>query len=468
MIVWATEFPLPPSTRPDEILRLCHQWLSGSPHLPFGKATFPDVPSGESRSIEVGGHTVRLARVEADGSWWIACQHTWMEDGKREWTTEVVANGTPTGVSIGVRLDCNLLTAGLSLPVPKKPYIVKLILTTFGGGTDSWLTVDDEPTELSEAQVNEAAAIIEGTTRIALPVVYISAQGSHRPFVDPDQLAEWLSGMAHVVVEPSRHFSFALARNVARKNPYGGAIAVFWPRNVERQTRLMPRDFDSPKSMAVECAGRVRAALASVRPTPTLTWSFVQERVARLRLDALKKAGSTALDDYAREFDKELASKDQRLADAEREIGRLNAEIRRLEASGGSAGDFLTSGNEPEYYPGEIQDAVLYALNLAANQLEQDGRRWHIIQDLLASVQPTGTADAIAEQIKACFASSGDLTTAARRTLEELDFEITDDGRHYKALWQGDGRYAFTISRTSSDHRAGRNLASQIARTLFR
>ena len=468
MIVWATEFPLPSGTAPDAVLELCKQWLSGSPHLPFRKVSFPNVPSGESSSLEVEGHTVRFARVESDGSWWIACQHIWTEYGKREWTTEVVAHGTPAGASIGVRLDCNLLTAGLSLPVPKKPYIVKLILETFGGGADSWLTVDDAPTEISEAQVNEAAAIIEGTTRISLPVVYVSAHSSHRPLVDPDSLSEWLSGMAHVVVEPSRHFSFALARNVARKNPYGGAIAVFWPTNVEHQTRLMPRDYDTPQSMAIECANRVRTALASVRPTPTLTWSFVQERIARQRLDALKRAGSTALDDYAREFDKELASKDQRLADAEREIGRLHAEIRRLEAAASSSGDFLTSGNEPEYYPGEIQDAVLYALSLSTCQLEEDGRRWHIIQDLLASVQPSGTADAIAEKIKACFASSGDLTTAARRTLEEFDFEITDDGRHYKALWQGDGRYSFTISRTSSDHRAGRNLSSQIARTLFK
>jgi hypothetical protein len=468
MIIWATEFPVPHGTTPDAILALCRKWLNGSPHLPFAGTTFPNVVDGDSLNINQDGHSVRFARVTLDGSWWTGCQHVWTEDGRREWTTQVVANGSATSVTVGVRLECNLLAAGLPLPRPKKPYIMKMFLTMLGGGSDSWLTVDDEPTFLGEAQVDEAAAIIQGRTPVALPVVYVSALSNHRPYIDPTELAEWLAGMAHVVVEPSRHFSFALARNVARKNPYGGAIAVFWPRAVERQSRLMPRDFDSGDAMAVECASRVRIALSSIRPTPTLTWSYLQELIARQRLDALRRAGSTELEEFATAFDAELASKDERLQDAEREIGRLHAEIRRLEAAGGDARDFLARGNEPEYYAGEIQDAVLFALGLATSSLEQNGRRWHLVQDLLASVQPSGTADAMAEDIKRCFASSGDLTAAARRTLEDLDFEISDDRRHYKAMWQGDGRYTFTISKTSSDHRAGRNLASLINRTLFK
>src|SRR5690606_6863648 len=110
-------------------------------------------------------------------------------------------------------------------------------LTTFGGGSDSWLTVDDAPTRLGEVQVDEAVAIIDGRTPVALPVVYVSALSTHLPYIDPIELAEWLAGMAHVVVEPSRHFSFALARHVARRNPYGGAIGVFWPRALERHSR---------------------------------------------------------------------------------------------------------------------------------------------------------------------------------------------------------------------------------------
>lgn len=468
MIVWATEFPLSSGTTADALFTLMERWLRKSPHLPFASVAFPPIPEGETAAFEHDGHSVRLTRVTTGGKWWAACQHTWVEDSKREWTTQVVAHGSDGVVAVGVRLDCNLLAVGASLPTPRKPYIMKLLLSAIGGGADSWLTVDDEPTLLSEDQVDDAAAVIEGTTSVKLPVVYVSALSNHRPLVDPQQLAEWLAGMAHVVVEPSRHFSFAVARSAHRQNPYAGAIAVLWPRAAERQSRILPRDFETSDDMAVECAARVRAALASVRPTPQLTWTFTQELVARRRIDALRKAGSTAIDDYVAGFDVELAAKEARLADAEREIGRLHAEVRRLEAGSGLGGGLRTCGNEPEYYPGEIQDAILYALSLAIGTLEDNGRRWHIIQDVLATTSRSGNDDDIEEKIKRCFASSGDLSSAARRTLEDLGFEIKDDGRHFKALYQGDGRYAFTIAKTSSDHRAGRNLASQINRTLFK
>lgn len=468
MIVWATEFPIPSSTNPDAILSLATTWLKGSPHLPFRNIDFPMVGEGETGAVDSNGHTVRLSRIGTEDNWWVGCRHAWNELSHREWTTEIVACGSPSGARIGVRLDCNMLAVGLDLPRPKKPYVLKLLLETLGGGADSWLTVDDEPTYLNESQVGDAAAVIEATTSVALPIVYVSAGADHRPFVNPRRLAQWLAGMAHVIVEPSRHFSFALARNTNRRNPYAGAVAILWPRGAERQSRLLPEDFESPEEMAEKCADIVRQALASVRPSPDLTWAYTQELLARRRVEVLRRAGSTELQQYVDAFDEEIRAKDRRIEDAEREIGRLSAENRRLEAFGEAADELFANTNEPEYYPGEMRDAVLYALGLAVTSLESDGRRWHIVQDVLATVKGSGTDVEMAEEVKKCFASSGDLTGSSRRTLENLGFEILDDGRHFRALYQGDGRYAFTISKSSSDHRAGKNLASQINRTLFR
>lgn len=468
MIVWASEFPIRNNTRADDLFALFEKWLRNSPHLPFGTIAFPSPPEGESTRIDHDGHSIQLTRVVADDNWWAACQHTWVEDAKREWAIEIVGHGARSSVSVGIRLDCNLLAVGATLPVPRKPYIVKLLLGAFGGGPDSWLTVDDEPVVLAEAAVEDAAAVIKGTTEVRLPVVYVSALPNHRPYVDPQELAEWLAGMAHVVVEPSRHFSFAVARHVNRQNPYAGAVAILWPRAAERQSRMVPHDFESADDLAVECAARVRSALASVRPTTTLTWAYTQELIARRRIEALRAAGSSAVDEYAAAFDAELKGKEARLQDADREIGRLQSEIRRLEAAAGAGDGLRASMNEPEYYPGEIQDAIIYNLSLATANLEKNGRRWHIIQDLLATTKATGIEEEFSDTIKRCFASTGDLTTDARRALEDLGFVLREDGRHFKVLYQNDGRYTFTISRSSSDHRAGKNLASQILRTLFK
>jgi hypothetical protein len=55
-----------------------------------------------------------------------------------------------------------------------------------------------------------------------------------------------------------------------------------------------------------------------------------------------------------------------------------------------------------------------------------------------------------------------------KRDLEDLGFTADESGKHVRVIFQGDPRYAFTISKTSSDHRAGKNLASTMVRTLFR
>ena len=54
-----------------------------------------------------------------------------------------------------------------------------------------------------------------------------------------------------------------------------------------------------------------------------------------------------------------------------------------------------------------------------------------------------------------------------RRGLEEMGFSISDDGKHYKLVFQGDDRYTFTLAKSGSDHRGGLNAAGDIARLLF-
>ena len=46
--------------------------------------------------------------------------------------------------------------------------------------------------------------------------------------------------------------------------------------------------------------------------------------------------------------------------------------------------------------------------------------------------------------------------------LQSMGFVITDDGKHYKWTYFGDHRYSATMAKTSSDNRAGMNMASLI------
>ncbi|MFO1318556.1 MAG: hypothetical protein U1F52_02985 [Burkholderiales bacterium] len=59
------------------------------------------------------------------------------------------------------------------------------------------------------------------------------------------------------------------------------------------------------------------------------------------------------------------------------------------------------------------------------------------------------------------------LDQKSKRTLEEMGFELSDDGKHYKIVFQGDDRYSFSLPKSGSDHRGGLNAASDIGRLLF-
>ena len=66
------------------------------------------------------------------------------------------------------------------------------------------------------------------------------------------------------------------------------------------------------------------------------------------------------------------------------------------------------------------------------------------------------------DEIKNMLKSYDGLNKTSRQELIDFGFEITDDGKHYKLIFCGDNRYSTALSKTPSDHREGKNAASEI------
>lgn len=58
------------------------------------------------------------------------------------------------------------------------------------------------------------------------------------------------------------------------------------------------------------------------------------------------------------------------------------------------------------------------------------------------------------------------MSATLRQALQDLGFEITEDGAHYKLMYCGDSRYRTTIAKTGSDHREGKNIAAVIGKMM--
>jgi hypothetical protein len=68
--------------------------------------------------------------------------------------------------------------------------------------------------------------------------------------------------------------------------------------------------------------------------------------------------------------------------------------------------------------------------------------------------------------IKVMFKGYRSMTKSLRHRLKGLGFSIYEDGAHYKLFYSDDTSRFYTLSKTASDYRTGKNFASQLIRGL--
>lgn len=464
---FSTEFPIAPKNSVEDVLRLACEWITGSPHTKVAEADLQQLPRNAERSVSVGIEHVTLAHAKTSEQELGGVRYERTEDGLA-WTTSIVTLKMSDRHLLSVQVVCEALNTAVRLPPPKKPYFIRQALVELGGGSDGEVPVTDRPFRLTPGEEPIAAALILGTANNTLPIVYVSAGFKDGHLVNPDELAKYVSGMAHVVVEPDRGFSHRVKTLTKSRNVYGGTIGVYWPQSEARRSYFLRDDAPNPRALEIEVSKDVRVALSNRRPRTSCTWVHLKETLARTRLEELKASGSTAIEEYVAAFDAELAAKQALVDAAEQEIARLTAEVKRLAASEQSAtGGLLQQGQEHDLYEHEIQDIIHAALEGAMRGARPGSRRQHVLADLLASNPPFGASQRLEEEIKTLLKTYRDMDSRTRNTLARLGFDLTEDGKHYKAIFQGDPRYTFTLPKTSSDHRAGKNMASDINNTLF-
>lgn len=469
LIAFSTVFPLNHDATADKFSELAKTWLEGSPHSSLA-GLLPSSDSGiDDWEVSDTDEHVEAHKIVDGDTTLFGLRYTRDEASGMRWITEVHYAGTPDGNSAAVNLYVDSDSTALWLPKARKPYIVKQLVSHFGEGEDGDFLVTDRPYYLNPNQIEFAASIVEGNCRNTLPIVYVSAFGDEKRSVDPRRLAQWLSGIAHVVVEPDRHFSFRLAVEVDHRNTYGGAVGIYWPDRDVRSL-VLPREFEfDPKAIANKISKVIRDRAVRLRIPRILTWANLKESRARIQLDKLRQSGSQDLNEYIESFDQELEAKEQSLAEAENEVRRLEAEVRSLRARTKplEGQPLLVRGIESDLYEDECLCLAVDALKQAIGSSAEGSRRYHVLSSLISANPVEDHTTEYADTIKRLLSTYQSMEPATAHDLEELGFEISSDGKHHKLIFRGDSRYQVSMSKTSSDHRAGKNLVSEINRLLF-
>jgi hypothetical protein len=376
---FSTDFPINPAHDSAEFLRAICEWLLGSPHTRLVRNDLKGLRAGDAWSMQKGNEAVEALRIALAAEESAAVRYTKREAGL-EWLTTIVFCRQQATSWISISVSCESQHAAAWIPTAKKPVVVRTLLNRLGGGRDGEFFIKTTPVRLENVDIDVAARCISGQAGCRLPIVYVSALFQGGYIVNVDSLSESLAGMAHVVVEPNRAFSVRLQLDVNSKNVYGGTVGVYWPDGGGRRSFFLGPEADSASDVERAVFDEVRTALANRRPLARCTWAAVQEAVSRHAFKLLKEQGSTDIDKYMSEFDKELRAKEQGLSDAEREIARLQAEVRKLEARNPmGTGLMLATGKEQDFYNAELAEIVRDALTDAARHVPMDSRRQHVL-----------------------------------------------------------------------------------------
>lgn len=425
MLAFATEFPLNTRHRAPDLVGAIRDWVLGSPHTAFAREELQGVDqAGEWRRAKPG-EVLQGLSFSSDALDAAALKYT-RTDSRLEWATTIVFSRTSAESWVAIRVLCESTHPAVRLPPAKKPVLVRLLLESMGGAADGILPVRGQVHKLENVDIDLAARLIRGRAGCRLPVVYVSAGFRTEAAVDCEKLASDLSGMAHVVLEPNRAFSLRLKQEVQSQNVYGGTVGVYWPDGAGRRSFFIGSEFESSAELHSALVEEVRSALTNRRPLEQCTWAAVQSVVSRAAIDSLKASGSLELDKYSIEFDKEIEAAKQKLSDAEKEIGRLKAEIKKHEArTAPTSGLGLAVGDEQDFYQGEIQDIVVSALRDASTRVVADSRRQHVLRAIVATNPIGGEAEKLRGRLKEILRGSTGLDGRQRRDLEDIGFVIS-------------------------------------------
>lgn len=477
MLLFSTILEINDCMTKDAFIELVIEWNQGSPHK---ENIIADIKWNGERNVRYGTDTLWLAIEEYRNRNIIAVRYEKTESDGAVWGTEYVMNFEEMKMSI--RLDRSYLEEALSIdPSFSTPHFITLLIEKGYLKKDFDLPVLREPTLISEENLDILVDIINGRKKYCLPIVYISRTCTNEEPINTRKLAGRLKGVAHVLLEKDSWLDSRLRRLCDGKNEYHGAIGIYYPNQAAEHQRYLYRAYEGRDSILLEKIIRNVIQYSNSQLMDMLyTWQGVgnallrdrlsSQRAERLAAETEKEQVKTEADALIESVDEELRTLQKKVEELARTNEILTYENDGLRAKLSSVEEvpLLYFGNEEEFFPNEIKEMVLDALEERLKNSDENSRKVDVLRDIL---DKNGGCKHVAEQkaqrLKVELTGYRNMSKAIRRMFSEMGFVITEQGKHYKLTYYGDPRYWTTLAKTSSDDRAGKNVALTIINKML-
>lgn len=411
------------------------------------------------------------------GSGWssIGARHDLPDDQGRVWRTECVLKryAAEDGQDlVRIRTQCIAKISGAKLEIPRKPYLIKALLSNGWGGTDGQISITDQPVWLgrSETDLRIAQSVAEGKAAKWLPAVYISASGNSSWLLSQQEigkLAYDLGGIAHVIVEPDQAFSSALRENMQAPIAYGGTVGLSAPgQGIVRRYYLGWQIQDGR-----ELAAAVKAAASALRSQmPAFGWDWTELQEQALRVQREREKDSLTEEEWNQLHQEQIENLQDKIRQLEQQLSVEPA------ASLGADEDEFSTRNlvhrvGPEIYPGEISDRLRLAAKTTlhvADQIGLDARSKVILQRVVERLPVSSALTELSQDLVRATKDPKRIASELTSLLKRHGYSEKSDNKHIRieATDGFDGLETITLPKTPSENRGLKNLRKQIERTL--
>lgn len=472
MIVLYCKFRLVEKIQREDFLKKCFEWVNGMSYIPDSFKSI-QVSNDELYEFSEGVTAVEYACDNETGM--AAFRFKYADSSNELWTTDLVFNEQSHVFQLRLARDNRVISYDMDNRF-RLPFFLRKLVKDGCGSNDKGIDITEKVNVVDENSIQMIASIINGKCEYELPIVFVTrAFDTAKTLVNADELAKDLAGIAHVFVEETPMVSKTLKELTERKNPYNGAVEVYYGGGKSNRFICDAGKTSNQFRWKISQSIYKRTALLNITE---------DESLAHIKTSILIKRLNNQIDIEKEEKRfRELELENQELKDKlkdnqvfidticaendenERHIHSLELKNQYFESvinknSNIDGKEIELKCTEKEFYQNEFRDILIECISYVCKQMGTDEKKWrhyHVLKDLALSNPTSDYRSNLRERMREIL-GNGKLTNKDFNELNEMGFEIKE-GAHIKLIFHGDERYIVTVSCTPSDSRAGENTA---------
>jgi hypothetical protein len=464
MKVYATMLPLKPEITREKFIDTVFRWLGEVPSFEIKDALSDIDKERDFCEIKTAAAVFKLANVKKGADRVTAIRIEYY--APTNWITSIILVESNERRYVKTEVEQFKKEYESRYPAPFQTDSIRFMLENDFFEVGKGFKISDKPIYTSDQNIEKVAGVMNGQSDITFPMAYISLiNDSSGHEVDADKMAKELCGIAYVVAEKNSDHSLRLRERTDGQNPYNGFIGLYYQRTNYSQKFHIKEDMSARRLEDYIIVSARRTAWAKVDET----WSWVTI-TAELRKNR-------EIDEFSSSFDAEnerLRIENEKLKEQVRilEEDKYGLKVQcenlkdALSRDKECQGNLIVPSEIKEFFDCEQQDLIITVLEAALLKMNDDNRDYELLFDILQRNKLKGNGLPVLEAIEQLFKDGDRIGQREISQLERYGFEIVSDNTHYKIVYQGNPQYAFTLEKTPSDHRYGRNMISDITKKL--